>query len=276
MDGQAKVRSPLAIKQHPTSLKCLEFVQLRESPALKITQLSAHGWQLTRFGLVNCYLVRESDGLTLIDTGLSGSADAILDAARRCGGTQGGYQIFRVLLTHAHGDHIGSLDAVCHLLGKADTTISGRDARLMPKPPGQDRSLDPDEPQCKIKGSLPGALTQPTHFVADGELYGALRCFATPGHTPGHFSFLDERDGILYAGDALVTVGGKPHISGWAPWFFPLPNFGTWHRPTARASVQRLYDAIPADTPIRRIAPGHGGVLEGGRELLEAALMEAS
>jgi len=31
---------------------------------------------------VNCYLVREDDGLTLIDTGISGSAPAILAAAR--------------------------------------------------------------------------------------------------------------------------------------------------------------------------------------------------
>jgi len=243
---------------------------------LKITQLSAHGCQLTRLGLVNCYLVHETDGFTVIDTGIPGSAEAILDAARRFGGQQSGSQICRILLTHAHGDHIGSFDKLSHLVGNALSAISARDARLLPKPPAQDRSLDANEPQCKIKGSLPGVTTTPTHFITDGELYGSLRCFATPGHTPGHFSFLDERDGILYAGDALVTVGGKPHISGWAPWFFPLPNFGTWHRPTARASVQRLYDAIPADTPIRRIAPGHGGVLEGGRELLEAALMEAS
>jgi glyoxylase-like metal-dependent hydrolase (beta-lactamase superfamily II) len=242
---------------------------------LKITQLSTYGYQLTRLGLVNCYFVRESDGFTLIDTGLPGSADAILDAARHCGSQQNGYQLCRILLTHAHGDHIGSFDKLSRLLGNALSAISHRDGRLLPKPPAQDRSLDANEPQCKIKGSLPGAVTKPTHFVTDGELYGSLRCFATPGHTPGHFSFLDERDGTLYVGDALTTVGGKPHIAGWAPWFFPLPNFGTWHRPTARASIQRLWDTIPAETPIRRIAAGHGRVIEGGRELLEAALTEA-
>jgi glyoxylase-like metal-dependent hydrolase (beta-lactamase superfamily II) len=242
---------------------------------LKITQLSAHGYQLTRFGLVNCYFVQESDGFTLIDTGLPGTAKAILDAARSCGG-QSGSQICRILLTHAHGDHVGSFDKLTQLLGSSLSAISHRDARLLRKPPAQDLSLDPGEPQCKIKGSLPGALTTPTHFVADGELYGSLRCFATPGHTPGHFCFLDERDGTLYAGDALVTVGGKPHISGWAPWYFPLPNVATWHRPTARASIQHLCDTIPAETPIRRIAAGHGRILEGGRELLEAALNEAS
>jgi glyoxylase-like metal-dependent hydrolase (beta-lactamase superfamily II) len=236
---------------------------------LKIAELSPYGCQLTRFGLVNCYLVRESDGCTLIDTGVGGSAEAILVAARE----RGLGDIRRILLTHAHGDHIGSLDALCaRLNGKAEVAISARDARLLPKRPAQDRSLDPSEPQCPVKGSFPGANTQPTHFVTDGELYGSLRCFNTAGHTPGHFSFLDERDGTLYAGDALVTVGGRAQIPGYAPWYFPLPNWATWHRPTAAASLRRLLDRT-RQTPIRRIAAGHGPVLQASTEMFEAVLL---
>ena len=48
---------------------------------MKSTPVTANSFQLTRLGLVNCYLVRESDGLTLIDTGLPSSADDILAAA---------------------------------------------------------------------------------------------------------------------------------------------------------------------------------------------------
>ena len=44
--------------------------------------VTANSFQLTRLGLINCYLVRESDGFTLIDTGLPGTADDILAAAR--------------------------------------------------------------------------------------------------------------------------------------------------------------------------------------------------
>lgn len=233
---------------------------------MKTRGLSAFGYQFTRFGLVNCYLVRESDSFTLIDTSVAGGARRFIDAARGIAQEP----IARLLLTHAHGDHIGSLDALAAALGQAQVAIGAREARLLPKKPAQDRSLDPGEPQCKVKGSFPGAETKATHLLSDGELYGSLRVVATPGHTPGHMSYLDERDGTLYAGDALVTVGGEVNISGFGPWYFPLPTVATWHRPTALASARRLLEL-----PIRRYAAGHGRIVEGRPELLERAVKQA-
>jgi glyoxylase-like metal-dependent hydrolase (beta-lactamase superfamily II) len=233
---------------------------------MKVRGISTYGYQLTRIGLFNMYLVRESDSFTLIDTGLAGSAPRVVEAAHRIAAEP----IERLLLTHAHGDHIGSLDKLAPALGRADVAIGRREARLLPKKPAQDRSLNPSEPQCKVKGSFPGAETAPTHLLEDGELYGSLRVIATPGHTPGHMSYFDERDGTLYAGDALVTVGGKVHVSGFGPWYFPLPSMATWHRPTALASAKRLLEL-----PVRRYAAGHGRLVEGGRELLDRAVRRA-
>ena len=42
---------------------------------MKVTAVGAYGKQLTRLGFVNCFLVREDDGYTLIDANLKGSEE---------------------------------------------------------------------------------------------------------------------------------------------------------------------------------------------------------
>ncbi|HEX5147201.1 MAG TPA: MBL fold metallo-hydrolase, partial [Conexibacter sp.] len=89
--------------------------------------------RVSRFGFVNAWLVREDDGLTLIDTTLPRSGKAILAAAQRLGAP-----IVRIALTHAHGDHVGSLDELAAALPGVEVVISARDARLLAK----DMTLD--------------------------------------------------------------------------------------------------------------------------------------
>jgi glyoxylase-like metal-dependent hydrolase (beta-lactamase superfamily II) len=47
-----------------------------------------------------------------------------------------------------------------------------------------------------------------TRTLQPGDTVGSLEVVASPGHTPGHVSFLDRRDGTLLAGDAYSTLGG--------------------------------------------------------------------
>jgi glyoxylase-like metal-dependent hydrolase (beta-lactamase superfamily II) len=59
-----------------------------------------------RLPVGNAYLWHDSDGLTLIDAGLPGSAPLIAEAI-----LQAGYQpadLRRLVLTHFHADHIGA------------------------------------------------------------------------------------------------------------------------------------------------------------------------
>ncbi len=217
--------------------------------------------RITRFGFVNAYLVGEQDGLTLVDTTLLGGARQILSAAKRLGAP-----IVRIALTHAHGDHIGSLDPLHAALPDAEVIISARDARLMAK----DMSLDPGEPDAKLRGSYPGASTKPTRTVQGGDTVGSLEVISAPGHTPGHVAFLDRRDRTLVCGDAFTTIGGVATTAA-RNLRFPLAAMVTWHRPTALESARALRALEPA-----RLAPGHGRIVERPGDAMDAAIARAS
>ena len=212
------------------------------------------------WGFVNAFLVREEDGLTLIDTTLPRGAKKILAAARDAGAP-----IRRIALTHAHGDHIGGLDALARELPGVEVIIGSRDVRLMEK----DLSLDPGEPQTPIRGDLRGCATRPTRTVEEGDRIGSLEVIASPGHTPGHVAFLDTRDDTLYCGDVFSTWAGV-ETSARANPRFPLVVMGTWHRPTVLASAQKLRALNPA-----RLAPGHGRVLETPADAMDRAIERA-
>ena len=216
--------------------------------------------RIALLGFVNCYLLIEDDGLTLVDTMLPGSAKRILAAAESLG-----RPIVRIVLTHAHGDHVGSLDALASRLPDAEVSISARDARLLEP----DKSLDPDEPKDKLRGSYPGTKTRPHRTLEPGARVGSLDVVPAPGHTPGQVALLDTRDRTLLCADAFATLGGVATSAKPNP-RFPLPALATWHRPTALETARALRALAPA-----RLAPGHGRVVEDPLAQMDAAIARA-
>jgi len=231
---------------------------------MKTTALTATLTQLTRFPRlfpVNCYLVREDDGLTLIDTAISGSAPAILAAARRLGAP-----IARIALTHAHVDHAGSLDALHAAAPDAEILVPAREARFL----AGDMSLDPAEPRAKLRGGWPTCTTRPTRLLRPGDRIGSLEVVAAPGHTPGHVAFLDTRDRALIAGDAFQTRAGIA-VSGVVRPLFPFPAMATWHKPTALVSARKARALGPT-----LLTVGHGNALVSPLAVMDQAIAVAA
>lgn len=228
---------------------------------MNITQHGSTLFQLTRLWAFNSYLVREDDGFTLIDTNLPGSADGILKAAATLG-----QPVRRIVLTHAHNDHVASLDALRQKLPHVEVLASARTARFL----AGDMSLDADEPQDKLRGGYVTVETRPTATVEHGDRIGSLRVIAAPGHTPGQIALLDTRDQSLIAGDAFQTAAGIA-VTGVVRLLFPFPAFATWHKPTALQTARNLRDLNPA-----RLAVGHGPVLENPAAVMDKAIQEAA
>ncbi|WP_159884186.1 MBL fold metallo-hydrolase [Paenibacillus puerhi] len=210
---------------------------------------------------VNVYLVEEDQGLTLIDAGISHMAKGILQAAQALG-----KPITRIVLTHAHDDHVGALDRLKQELPDAQVYISRRDSKLL----AGDKSLEAGEPVTPIRGGVPkNVQTRADVLLSDGDQIGSLIAVSAPGHTPGSMAFFDQRHHYLIAGDALQTRGGIAVSGQWVPWF-PFPAMATWDKRSALKSARKLRALNPS-----LLAVGHGNLIEQPGPAMDRAIRQA-
>jgi len=221
---------------------------------MRATTITDNLIQLTRLGFVNAYLVREDDGFTLVDTTISGAADALIGAARAAGG-----EIRRIVLTHGHGDHVGSLDALKRQLGVPV---------YMPELDGRIHAGEKPY-EGRLRGSWPKLKTVPDVRINAGDRVGSLEVVAAPGHTPGHVALLDTRDRTLLCGDTFTTMAGVA-VTAKKRQRFPLAAIATWDADIDRASARALRALDPS-----RLAPGHGPVVEAPGAAMDRAIAKA-
>ena len=226
---------------------------------MRVVQETENLFRLTRFGMINCFLVREADGFTLVDTGLRGSSGAILRAAADLGAS-----IRRIVLTHAHPDHIGSLDGLMATLLSAELTIGKREARLLAK----DLTLEAGEKGKSLIGFI-GASSPPSRLLEEGDRIGSLKAVASPGHTPGHLAYLDVRDNALIAGDAFTTQTGVV-VAGVFKALFPFPALFSWNAALSARSAAKLRRLNPSI-----LAVGHGPTIASPAGEMDLAIEEA-
>jgi glyoxylase-like metal-dependent hydrolase (beta-lactamase superfamily II) len=223
---------------------------------MQTTRVTENLTQLTRFHFVNAYLVREEDGLTLVDTAMN-AADGLLGAASALGGP-----IRRIALTHGHGDHVGSLDALKERLDESvEVLMPELDARI---------HAGETVVEGKVPGSWPALKTVPDVRLARGDRVGSLEVVASPGHTPGHVAFLDTRDRSLIAGDVFTSYGGLA-VTNHFHLRFPFAAMATWDKAADLESARALRALDPAVLVV-----GHGPAFREPAAALDRAIARAA
>lgn len=218
---------------------------------------------------VNVYLLRSGSSWVLIDTGWRDSGPAIREAAQSLFGP--GSHPQAILLTHPHGDHVGSAVELARtwdvpvyihaddlpllsgdILSQADPpeAIGRFMVRLMRRLPRRtlEKLAIPD--LAAAARALPGG---------DAGVPGLANweCIYTPGHSPGHVAFFRRSDRVLIAGDAVLTVrlwGLLPNVRRISR---PL-RLPSWDWRAAKGSVAILAGLEPAV-----LACGHGIPMSG-------------
>lgn len=195
-------------------------------PAPVILETIPVGPLQTNAYLVACPAEREA---VLVDPGADGRRLALLAQAREL-------RVTRILLTHAHVDHVGGIAEVCKVTG-ATVWLNEADRPL----------YDSVAIQAQIFGLRVGALPPPDGALRDGDLIevGTLRAavLETPGHSPGSICLYFEPQQILLSGDTLFEGGiGRTDLPG-----------GSY--PQIAKSIRSKLFALPGAT---RVYPGHG------------------
>lgn len=159
------------------------------------------------------YLLEDPDGLTIIDAGLGFAAAKILKQLAEKGHSP--QDVKRILITHAHPDHIGGLRALQQATGAMVVCAAAE------KPYIEGSQPIPRAPKTDLRGFsrlMYGKATlnnQPVpvnRTLHDGEIMpdvlSGLQAVMTPGHSPGHTSYWHPEKGILFSGDVIMRMVG--------------------------------------------------------------------
>jgi len=217
------------------------------------------------YGSVRAFLVVDADGkLTLIDTLGEKHPFMILDAVRRLGFAI--TDLERIFLTHAHFSHLAGLVALVAMSDakvfvheeEADMVRLLREAERVPLLPRRPyRAYYPFQLGCAIgvgtsgigRTRFDGFAVDPANYLDEGKQpRSRIAVVHAPGHTRGHLAFSIEDEGVLLAGDAVVTWPYE--AGGWDSF--------TLDRIEQRETLTKLADLAP-----ELVGVGHGDPIAG-------------
>ena len=160
------------------------------------------------FGRV--YLIKDNDGLSIIDASIESAPDKIVRQLKAAGHQPS--DVKRILITHAHPDHIGGLPKLKQLTGAEVITSA------IERPVVEADDAVPRVAEEKVSGL--GRLMRPKETIMPGtpvdrvveegtrlpEVMGGLEVLATPGHADGHVTFWQPEKRIAFCGDVIMHM----------------------------------------------------------------------
>jgi len=211
----------------------------------------------------NVYLLLGSL-LTLVDTGMPGSEEMILSYIQGLG--LAASDLARIVITHYHLDHVGSLAA-----------IKARTAGRVLAHPGDAPFISGEQPPPPVRSAiwrvlfrllgpvLPQADPAPVDVILqDGdhlELLGGSTVVHVPGHTPGSIALHFPSERLLVCGEAIDHRWDRLGLP-------PKPFIDDMNQ--ALASLRRL-----AELEFDVLCPGHGAPIVGGADEQVRAIVRA-
>jgi len=227
-------------------------------------------------GSVMVYAIEHADGFLLVDAGYDDEPcwTALVDGLARAGGSVG--DVTGIVLTHNHPDHVGLaqrireasrgwiaihlLDALSGTQQSSGTFLEQLDTELRLGGLPEDLRTEMVEAARRLSKHaydlVADRFLQPGETIADHGI--ELRILATPGHTRGHICLHDERTGVLYGGDLLLTTGEV--------------QLGLVALPTDDPAGELLASlALVEALPVSLVLPGHGDAYADAAGLARSA-----
>jgi glyoxylase-like metal-dependent hydrolase (beta-lactamase superfamily II) len=218
----------------------------------------------------NVTFVETPRGLVAIDVGTGGfgGETGALHANMRAAGLDPA-RVVLIVHTHFHGDHIGGLttgDGTA-VFPQAAIAVPEREWVFWNDAGEESRASAARRPAfANVRRRFAPYAQRVTRFAPDAEVTPGIRAVATPGHSPGHTSFLvhDGAAQALIIGDAVTTPAFFIANPEWYPVFDmdPPRAVETRKRLLDRAATERMpvvgyHFDMPATGRVERAGTGY-------------------
>lgn len=227
----------------------------------RLTLSVAEGVHRLQHAYVNCYLIEQGDGLTIVDAAHPRTWPFLVRAIDEIGHSTS--DVEAIILTHAHFDHLGfaaraqqewGVPVMAH---QADHFIAEHPYRYAHERPRSlypimhPRGIPPLFAMAAAGALSVQGITDVVPIVGGETLDvpGRPEVVFSPGHTEGHCAFLLRDSSALLVGDALVTF--NPYTGGYGPQI--VSGAATADSALSLDSLEVL-----AETNARIVLPGHG------------------